>query len=70
MFSFFTLLDTYYFLLLAMFGFSVIIYAVIETARQDSLKKVYDLRSGFQSLLLLFICDKIAPKDRNELLFL
>ena len=70
MFSFFTLLDTYYFLLLAMFGFPVIIYAVIETTRQDSLKKVYDLRSGFQSLLLLFICDKIAPKDRNELLFL
>jgi hypothetical protein len=68
MFSFFTLLDTYYFLSLAIFGFPVIIYAVIETARQDSLKKIYDLRSGFQSLL--FVCDKIAPKDRTELLFL
>jgi len=68
MFSFFTLLDTYYFLLLAIFGFPVIVFAVIETARQDSLKKIYDLRSVFQSLL--FTCDKITPKDRTELLFL
>ena len=59
MFSFFTLLDTYYFLLPAIFGFPVIIYAVIETTKQDILKKICDLRSGFQSLL--FIC--ILPQS-------
>jgi len=42
MFLFFTLLDTYYFLLLAILGFPVIISAVIKMTGQENLKKIYD----------------------------
>lgn len=68
MFSFFTLLDTFYFLLPAIFSFAVIVCLSNKLTRQENLMKIYDLFSYFRSLL--FVYRKIAPKDRMELLFL
>lgn len=68
MFSFFTLLDTFYFLLPAIFSFAVIVCLSNKPISQENLMKIYDLFSYFRSLL--FIRAKIMPKDRMELLFL
>lgn len=62
MFSFFTLLDTFYFLLPAIFSFVAIVCLSNKLTRQENLMKIYDLFSYFRSLL--FIRAKIMPKER------
>lgn len=62
MFSFFTLLDIYYFLSLAIFSFAVIVCLSNKLTRQENLMKIYDLFSYFRSLL--FVRGKIMPKER------
>ncbi|KKR46689.1 MAG: hypothetical protein UT90_C0006G0003 [Parcubacteria group bacterium GW2011_GWA1_40_21] len=68
MFSFFTILDNFYFLLPTILCIAVAVSAVKVLLGRENVMKIYDLFSCFPSLLSTRV--KIAPKDRTELLFL